>query len=233
MNEINRKIIRRLIHEPGLTFNQLWDRDIESNKFAYHLKSLVDEMLIEKQADAYYLTSAGKSRSAFIDGETGEESKVPLVAVAIVVEKDGKVLMQQRKKEPFYNYWGFPSGKIKFSQFILEAAEEELLQETGLSAELAIKGLKCIKTYAGESQAFSHFLFVVKGTNPRGKQIDETREGINSWVPIDKIKELDIFPDVPKIIESIARDGFTLTDMKRTQTGDKFTGFEAIRETRY
>ncbi|MFW5902666.1 MAG: hypothetical protein ACOCTT_02155 [archaeon] len=40
MSEIQKNIIRKLMHEPKQGFNELWNKEIESNKFAYHLKKL-------------------------------------------------------------------------------------------------------------------------------------------------------------------------------------------------
>lgn len=45
-HEIRRKILLRLIHKPGQTFNELWNKEGQSNKFAYHLKRLESDDFI-------------------------------------------------------------------------------------------------------------------------------------------------------------------------------------------
>ena len=51
-------------------------------------------------------------------------------ACALVVQ-DGRVLLVRRAIEPFYGYWGFHGGKLKFNQYLLECAQQEILEETG------------------------------------------------------------------------------------------------------
>jgi ADP-ribose pyrophosphatase YjhB (NUDIX family) len=49
----------------------------------------------------------GKKYVAFINGKSGKKSSHPLLCVAILLFKNDKVLMFQRRKEPFYGYWVF------------------------------------------------------------------------------------------------------------------------------
>ena len=84
------------------------DKEGSSNNFAYHLKVLQEDGLVEKTEEGYRLSSEGKSYAAYIEGESGEKSKFPLPCVVVVVFKNSEeVLMLKRKKEPFYGYWGF------------------------------------------------------------------------------------------------------------------------------
>jgi 8-oxo-dGTP diphosphatase len=230
MNKIRREIIKKMMHVPGLHFNELWDKEITSNNFAYHLKILEEDSLIEKKQERYYLTHAGKKYVVFIDGKSGKKSSHPLLCVVIIIIHEDRILMQQRKKEPFYDYWGFPGGKIESDQFILESAERELREETGLRADLSIRGLICIKTYNEGQQSFSHYIFIVRGDNPRGKLLQETPEGVNKWVKLDKVNELSIFPDIPKDIEVALGNRFTLLEYDRHIVGDGFEKNDKIKE---
>jgi 8-oxo-dGTP diphosphatase len=58
------------------------------------------------------------------------------VAVVLLVDRQGRILMQHRdaraKTSP--NQWGFPGGKIEPGESAVEAAHRELLEETGLRA---------------------------------------------------------------------------------------------------
>jgi 8-oxo-dGTP diphosphatase len=231
MNSIRSEILRKIMHQPGMHFNELWDKATPSNKFAYHLKSMEEDGLIEKQDELYYLTGEGKQYVSAIDGKTGSEAKAPLVCVAIVLFDKDKVLMQQRKKEPFYDFWGFPSGKIQFSQYILEAAKDELMEETGLEAELSIKGLFCSKTFNDGKQIFNHHIFIVRGAAAKGKLLPKTREGINKWVHIKDIEKLHIFPDIPYLIRAANSERFTLVEIDRNQSAGAYMGNITIKET--
>ncbi len=230
MNKIRSQILRKLIHKPGLSFNKIWEKEIPSNQLAYHLKVLQEDNYVENKDGNYYLTHQGKKFSAYIDGISGKESKKPLICVVVVLVDQNKVLMQQRKKEPFYNYWGFAGGKIEFDQYILETAKQELEEEAGLKADLSLKGILCMKTYNNGQQSYNHHIFIVRGDNPRGKLIIKNREGINKWIEIDKIKSLQIFPDVQRDVEIAHGEGFTLFEMDKFMKDDKFIKSEIIRD---
>ena len=58
----------------------------------------------------------------------------PSITVDICVVHKGKVLLIQRKKEPFKDYWAFPGGFVEIgkNEIIIEAAVRELREETNL-----------------------------------------------------------------------------------------------------
>jgi 8-oxo-dGTP pyrophosphatase MutT (NUDIX family) len=59
--------------------------------------------------------------------------------------RDGRTeyLFQERLKQPYFGYWGLPSGKIRWGETILETALRELKEETGLEADREICGKRC------------------------------------------------------------------------------------------
>src|SRR3989338_3898419 len=121
-------ILRKLMHDPLLTFNELWDKRGPSNKFAYHVHALEKKGLVIKRDHSYQLTPHGKKEVAYIKSNTGKRLQAPIVAVAIIVRKGKTYLMQRRMQEPFYGYCGFPSSKITSEQYIYECAREALLE---------------------------------------------------------------------------------------------------------
>jgi 8-oxo-dGTP diphosphatase len=56
----------------------------------------------------------------------------PKVAAAVLVEKDGRVLLVRRINEPFRGLWTLPAGFINGGEDPAEAASRECLEETGL-----------------------------------------------------------------------------------------------------
>ena len=57
----------------------------------------------------------------------------PKVAAAVLVERDGHVLLVRRVGEPFRGLWTLPAGFINSGDDPAEAAARERLEETGLS----------------------------------------------------------------------------------------------------
>ena len=60
--------------------------------------------------------------------------KAPVdVAVGILIQTDGKVLMAQRPDgKPFAGYWEFPGGKVEPGESILHALSREFKEELGV-----------------------------------------------------------------------------------------------------
>ncbi len=56
----------------------------------------------------------------------------PQVGVGAVVFHEGAVLLVQRRNPPCTNEWAIPGGKVKLGETLQQAAEREILEETGI-----------------------------------------------------------------------------------------------------
>jgi len=56
----------------------------------------------------------------------------PQVGVAVVVFKQGKILLGKRKKSPGANTWQCPGGFMQVGESVFECARREVEEETGL-----------------------------------------------------------------------------------------------------
>lgn len=56
----------------------------------------------------------------------------PKVAVGVVVEKDGGIVLGKRNHDPKMGCWSFPSGFVDAGEVVEEAAKREVQEETGL-----------------------------------------------------------------------------------------------------
>lgn len=233
MDETRQGIIRDLMHTSGMGFNELWNKRGDSSRFAYHLRVVEEDGLVCKQDGKYFLTHVGKKQAAYLEGESGKRSEAPLVIVVIVVRDGDRYLMCERTKEPFYGYWGFHGGKLKKDQYILECAAAELKEEAGLECDLELKGLFSSKTYNNGELSYNHQIFMVRGENPRGELLSETREGRNRWVHKSEIKDLSTFPNVFKSLEIVKSDRFLWVEVDREQKDDQFVGMKVLREKKF
>lgn len=59
----------------------------------------------------------------------------PSVGVAVIVEKNGKVLLGKRKGAHGSGSWAFPGGHLEMNESIEECARREVFEETGISID--------------------------------------------------------------------------------------------------
>ncbi|HZR97958.1 MAG TPA: NUDIX hydrolase [Chloroflexota bacterium] len=60
----------------------------------------------------------------------------PKVAVAVLVGRDGKLLLNRRAIQPGLGKWSFPSGYVNRGEVLEEAAAREVQEETGLDVQI-------------------------------------------------------------------------------------------------
>ncbi len=64
---------------------------------------------------------------------TREYPENPQVAVGAIVIKDGRVLLVKRSQPPSKGLWAIPGGRVELGETLKEAAEREIVEETGLT----------------------------------------------------------------------------------------------------
>ena len=62
--------------------------------------------------------------------------KWPKAAASAVIFRDGDVLLVERGKPPVSGVWSLPGGHIEPGESARDAAQREILEETGVSVEL-------------------------------------------------------------------------------------------------
>lgn len=67
---------------------------------------------------------------------TREYPEHPIVGVAAVVLRDGRVLLVQRGREPARGLWGLPGGMLELGESLAEGVRREVLEECGVEIEV-------------------------------------------------------------------------------------------------
>jgi ADP-ribose pyrophosphatase YjhB (NUDIX family)/predicted transcriptional regulator len=179
-------ILHVLLFQPDARFADLQKASgLSSDHFNFYLKQLIDEKFVAKNdKGAYHLTFKGKEFANRFDTDERKVERQPKVAVQLMIRRDGMQLVQQRLKQPFYGYWGRPTGKIRWGETILQAAGRELKEETGLEADLAYETVYHKIDFNQETGEMleDKIFFVVAAHNPRGTLIEDFEGGRNAWM---------------------------------------------------
>jgi 8-oxo-dGTP diphosphatase len=119
-------------------------------------------------------------------------------AVAVIVDKDNKILLLKRSKEPkiwMPGKWALVGGAIEKGESPQKAVEREILEETGLDID------KFVKTFSIQRNPNSiEHIFACRYN---GDPTEITLNGENTnygWYSVDEMEYLDI---VPNLIEYI------------------------------
>ena len=186
-------ILHVLLFKPHAGFAELQKASgLTSDHFNFHIKQLLEQDFVAKNKDGkYLLTIKGKEFSNRFDTDAREVERQPKVAVCLIIrDNEGRTLMQQRLKQPYYGWWGRPTGKIRWGETVLEAAARELMEETKLEADLEFRGIYHKMDFNQETGKLleDKIFFNIMGSNPRGDLQVDFEGGRNQWMTADEIK---------------------------------------------
>ncbi len=188
INDLQLKILSKLLFAPKSRFKDLNVDSLSTDNFSYHIKALLNASLIKKEGSYYLLTHKGKIVAAKLDTDTNKFEKQPKVSVILIPHKkeSGKklFLIQQRTKEPYYGYWGFVSGKIRWGETLSETGRRELKEETGLDGDcrFCYEIHEMVYNKGTDEMLEDKFFHIVEITNVSGELVNKTKDGINQWV---------------------------------------------------
>lgn len=203
------EIMRHLLFVPDASFTDLQKgTKLTSDHFNFHIKKLIDEGYVEKVNGQYRLTHKGKEYANRMDTDEKEIEKQPKISIAITLERindkgESEFLFQQRKKNPYFDFWGRMGGKMRWGETIIEAANRELHEETGLTAKFEYKTLYHKRDFHKETKKLleDKIFLCVYATEYSGTLIEKFEGGVNRWMTIAD------FHKQPKRFESV--DDFT------------------------
>jgi 8-oxo-dGTP diphosphatase len=121
----------------------------------------------------------------------------PKLGASACVWKDGKVLLIQRAKPPL-GLWSLPGGQVEFGETALAAAQRELLEESGLTADLtAFVGLYEI---IRDNPPFHYAIACYCGVWTAGEARASSDALDARWVALPELDSLDFSPNAREAI---------------------------------
>jgi len=187
LHKIQMLIIKELLYKPNFRFRDLNISGLTTDHFSYHINTLVEQGLVEKLNSRYCLSIKGKKFAGSIDTDSATLEKQPKVSVLIITEKSfsgtKKYLWQRRTKEPYFGYWGFFTGKVRFGETVQEACARELKEESGLEANIRHLFVLHEMVYSFDGDILEDKYFnIMYCTDIQGKLLEKTLDGENKWL---------------------------------------------------
>ncbi len=206
MHRLQSHILSQLIHNPELRYADLKPSEVEGNLFMYHLKTLIKQHLVVKGDDGLYrLTPEGQRYADSLSLKTFTPRAQPRIVTLLVVKRsDGKYLFLRRKRQPLLGKVGFPYGKVHLGESIADAAQRELIEKTGPTAELSHRGDGYITIYMHNEPVSQIMFHLFYSENPTGELVAETPGGSTFWAGVEEIDET-FMPSVRGLFAELAK----------------------------
>ncbi len=121
-------ILRELLFHPNAGYTELQKpTGLSSDHFNFHINRLIELGHVEKLSRGRYsLTPRGKEYANRLDTDNNTVERQPKSAVILALERERngqkEFLFQERLKNPYFGFWGLPSGKIRWGETIIETA---------------------------------------------------------------------------------------------------------------
>lgn len=215
------KMLRALLMDSHKNFSDLQRATgLSSDHANFHIKKLAAAGFVEhikKEYGKYQLTPAGKEYANRMDtDEIAIEKQPKLSIVILLINQNGEKLCQERLKQPYFGYWSHPTGKIRWGEEVLEAAARELMEETGLTAQLTVRGVehRIDRDHAGNLLEDKYF-FIIDGIHPIGSMLELTEGVRNFWVDMDTYSNHDKIFDM-RNVDKIIHDRTNAVFMEST-----------------
>lgn len=148
LHPVQASALNTLRHAPQASFSELMKpTGLLSDAFKFHLRKLQHDGYVVKRPDGQYeLTISGKEYTNNLDQDMRRPLKQPKISILVVAGRPGpkagqhEFLVQQRRRKPFYNFWGFINGPARWGEDFAVTAANELRKQTGLTARLEMSG---------------------------------------------------------------------------------------------
>lgn len=121
-------------------------------------------------------------------------SCLPRVAVGAVIKHEGRFLLVRRANSPSKGRWSIPGGKIKPGETLREAAQREVLEETGITVK-ALEPVMVFDLIERDNDQGIRFHYVIVNMNVlyiSGEPVPGSDALEVAWAPVDDLEKYNL-----------------------------------------
>jgi 8-oxo-dGTP diphosphatase len=122
--------------------------------------------------------------------------EAPVPAVGAVVFKEDTVLLVKRGKPPSEGFWAIPGGSVQLGETLQQAAEREILEETGIEIEAksSVYVFDAIERDHEGKVAFHYVIVDLEALYLRGEPSAADDAADARWVTEKEMSQLPVNP---------------------------------------
>lgn len=137
------------------------------------------------------------SRSAYPDH--------PRLAVGAIVFKEDRVLLVRRGRAPAKGHWAIPGGNVRLGETLQQAAEREILEETGIfiAARQPVYTFDMVDRDEKGRVRF-HYVIVDLAADFMGGELQPGDDAMDArWVAAHELTRLRVNPRTAAVLRSL------------------------------
>lgn len=133
----------------------------------------------------------------------------PLVAVGAIVVKDERVLLVKRSKPPGEGLWAIPGGRVELGETLQQAAEREIMEETGLTiqAKDPVYTFEVIERDAAGKPRFHYVILDLIAEYVEGELSASDDASEARWVSSRELERLPVSQTTMDVLKNVVHFG--------------------------
>lgn len=137
---------------------------------------------------------------------TEDQAPRPVLAASVACFRDGRALIARRGRAPNRGLWSLPGGRIEFGETAEAAAIRELLEETGVSAEIVglAELVEAIEPDGAGGARRHAVILAYAGRWTGGEPMASDEADAFAWVSAEELAAYETTPGLARVLARAA-----------------------------
>ena len=125
--------------------------------------------------------------------------KLPQIAVGAIIFHRDRILLVKRKYPPAKGFWALPGGRLQWGETIRQAAEREILEETGISIRSG-KTVRIFELLPEQTESFHYIIINLEGEYLHGEPKAGDDAAAVCWFSREDLEKYELTPSTRKLL---------------------------------